>query len=180
MYKKLNIEFDICDTMNPYFMSVVDLSSWALLENSTAYIDVILPGYTKIKENYFDKNSVNILNSFNLGINCVEDCEPGDYEALPDGVYCITVRTDCGEFSATKKYLRTVQLQLDLDKIYINRLKEQDICSDVKTDDIEKIEFLIKAAVAHVRYDSLSKANQLYEMASDLADKARRCTVNKC
>jgi len=175
MAKKLNIEFDIHDTMNPFFMSVVDLSEWALLKNQAGYIDVILPGYAKAVTNFFDKNSVNVLNSFNLGINCVESCDPSDYEALPDGIYCITVRTDCGNFSSTRKYLRTTLLELEVDKIYIDRLKEQDICSDVKTSDLEKIEFLIKAAKSHVRYDSINKAGQLFEMACELVEKAKKC-----
>lgn len=175
MAKKLNIEFDIHDTMNPFFMSVVDLSSWALLENTPSFIGVILPGYSKTVENFFEKNTVNVLNSFNLDINCVEDCAPSEYQVLPDGIYCITVRSECGNHSTVKKFLRTTMLELDLDKIYIDRLKEQDVCSDVKTNDIERIEFLIKAANSHVRYDSINKAGQLYEMAKELTEKAKKC-----
>lgn len=175
MAKKLNIEFDIHDTKNPFFLSVADLSSWGLIENQASYIDITLPGYTKVVENFYEKSSINVLNSFNLGINCVEDCEPADYEALPDGIYCITVRTDCGNHSMSRKYLRTTMLELDLDQLYIDRIKDKDFCFDVKTDDIEKIEFLIKAAKSHVRYDSINKAGQLFEMACDLIEKAKKC-----
>lgn len=175
MSKKLNIEFDILDTKNPYFMSIVDNSTWALLQNQPAFLDVTLPGYTKVITNYFEKNSVNTLNSFNLKINCIEDCEPAEHVALPDGIYCITVRTDCGNYSMSRKFLRTTLLELDLDKLYIKRLTENNVCSDVDTKDIEQIEFLIKAAKAHVRMDSISKAGQLYDMAADLLDKAKRC-----
>jgi len=56
MSRKLNIEFDILDTKNPFFMSVIDQSNWALLQNNTSTIEITLPGYQKPIINYFEKN----------------------------------------------------------------------------------------------------------------------------
>ena len=65
MSRKLNIEFDILDTKNPFFMSVIDQSNWALLQNNTSTIEITLPGYQKPIINYFEKNSINTFNAFN-------------------------------------------------------------------------------------------------------------------
>ena len=176
MSGKLNIEFDILDTKNPYFMSIVDQSNWALLQNNTSTLETILPGYEKAVVNYFDKNSINTLNAFNLGIICTDECNYCDYEALPDGVYCFTVKSSCGTYQSTKKFLRTTLIELDLDKVIIDRIKSCDTDNFVPESKITKAEFLLKAAKANLRYDNINEAGQLFTCAVELIDElTRKC-----
>jgi hypothetical protein len=175
MSKKINIDFDILDTKNPKYFSIVDQSEWGLIENNTSYIEITLPGYSKPVTKYFDKKAVNTYNAYTLEILCIEDCSGGCYEAIPDGIYHITVRSTCNKYFTTKKYLKTTILELELDKIIIANIKCDKAPSKGIENKITEIEFLIKAAKAHLRYDNINEAGQLYTKACSEIEKIKDC-----
>ena len=175
MSNKINIDFDILDTKNPFFMSIVDQSQWGLVQNNASSIEITLPGDSKPCVNYFDKNSVNTFNAFNLGLICESDCKEPSFEAIPDGIYCITIKSSCDKYSNSKKFLKTTLLELELDKYIISQIT----CEKSPNADIEnritEIEFVLKAAKAHLRYDNINQAGQLFDKACDLIEKLKGC-----
>jgi len=175
MSSKINIDFEISDSRNPYFMSVLDQSTWGLIESNTATIEVTLPGDGEPCINYFDKKSVNVLNAFNLGVLCADTCEELGYVAIPDGIYCITVKSTCGTYSASKKFLRTTILELDLDKYIISKITCDKVPNKHIFDKITEVEFLLKAAGSHLRHDNINEASQLYTQACEILEEITNC-----
>ena len=175
MSNKINIDFDILDTKNPFFMSIVDQSNWGLIQNNASSIEITLPGDSKPCVNYFDKNSVNTYNGFNLGLVCASDCKEPDFVAIPDGIYCITVRSSCDKYSTSKKFLKTTTLELDLDKYIISKITCDKVPNKAIFDKITEIEFLLKAAKSHLRYDNANEANQLFTKACEMLEDIQNC-----
>ena len=175
MSKKINIEFDILETGHPYFFSIADLSEWGLIKDNTSYISITLPGYSKPVEKYFDKNAVNTYNSFSLEISCGDICQESEYEAIPDGIYCIELKSTCDKYVTSKKYFRTVILELELDKIIISNIKCDGKRDKSILDKITEIEFDIKSAKANLRYDNINEASQLYQKACNSVEELKNC-----
>lgn len=173
MSGKVNIDFDVLDNNNPYYISIVDQSNWATLINNTAYIDITLPGYSKPIRKYFDKQSLNTYNSFSLELSCIDDCKEKKYEIIPDGIYCFVVSSTCENFSTSKKFIRTNNLELELNKYIVSKTS---CLSDVNKHTVQKInelKFLIKTAEAHVMYDNIKTAQEFYEHAVNQLDKLK-------
>ena len=168
---RINVDIDILEGTNPYFLSIIDPSVCGNLSGNKAIIKITLPGYSEYSEHYFSKDSINIFNAFNLKILCAETCIDCDYVNLPDGIYIISVEseTNCN-FDVTKKYLRTLELELKLDQLIIGNIACEEF-DESKDALITEIEFLIKAAKANIRYDNIQEANNLYRRALKLVNK---------
>lgn len=173
MSKKINIDFDIIDTKNPYFLSIIDHSFWGNIKSNTSYIEITKPGYSKPIVKYFDKNSVNTYNSFHLELSCIDECSDKCYEAIPDGIYCITVRSTCEKYYNSKKFLKTTLLELELDKYILSKINCRDFIDKTGQDKITEIEFILKAAKAHLRYDNISDAQDLFTKACEKLNKLK-------
>jgi hypothetical protein len=174
MSSKIKIDFHILPLPDPRILAIVDASIWKHLENKPAIIEITLPGETEPIVHFFEKGKVSIFNSINLLVNCGLPCgcDEEQYNNLPDGIYTITVKGSTNEkFTHTVKYLRTTEISLELDKMY---LKESIKCGELSSNlrgKIEEIEFLLKAAQANTRLSQIQDAQELYLKAKSLMDK---------
>ena len=175
--KKINIDFQIYDSRDPKTIIILDTSEWLHIYRKPSIIEIILPGDSKPITHYFDKKSVNVLNSLNLNISCGNCFDVND--DLPDGIYQITVKGSPDRFNKNKKYIRTTKTQLDLDNLYISLSLEcfkddNDIKNKIK--DLNYIQLLLKASEANLRHDNSYVAQDLLFKAQDLIRKYKKCT----
>lgn len=172
MTNKVNIDFSISSSV--YFIGVCDLSDWALIVNEPAIIEVTLPGYEKPITKYFDKGKVNVFNSKTLKINCVDDCEEGENLSLPDGIYSLKVIGSPSKFNKQHYFLKHDLFDMELDKIYIDNLNKRG--RNDLLNKLTEIEFMIKAAGAHLRFDDINTAGSLFQLAQDMVEDLKNCS----
>jgi hypothetical protein len=157
---------------NPYYLNVVDHSDWGLIANQPSIIEITLPGDSTPVTHYFDKGKVNIFNSHNLMNDCV-DCGNAQKNTLPDGIYIIRVVGSPSSYDKELHYLKTDLMQMEIDKLYIdsyhNSTRENILTR------MTEIEFLMRAAAAHVRWGSFKEARMIFEQADALVSKLRDC-----
>lgn len=168
---KINIDFEIHSSV--YFIGICDLSEWGLIVNEPAIIEVTLPGYTGYITKYFDKGKVNVFNSKTLEINCVGDCGDAENLSLPDGIYTIIVKGSPSKFQKKYYYLKTDLFDMEVDKIYIDN-KDKRGSKDL-INKLTEIEFLMKSAKAHLRFDDITTAGDLFQMAQEMAEDLKNC-----
>lgn len=166
------IDFHILPIDDPRYIIVSDASLWEHIESLPAIIEITMPGSSEKITHYFQKAQLNQYQSINLYQNCLAPCgcEGTELLFLPDGIYTIRVTGSGSEDFYTEKYhLKTSQLQLKVDKLYVG-LNCENISLD-KKDKLEEIDFLIYAAEANTRLGNVKDAHDLYMKASSLADK---------
>jgi hypothetical protein len=167
MSNKISIDFDI--KSDPYYLKVTDFSTWGLIKEKPAIIEITLPGDSTPVTKYFGKKQVNIFNSNILGSNCL-DCEN---TTLEDGIYIIKVTGSPSDYNKELKYLKTDLLQANLDKLIIdsfNSPTKENILNKVT-----EIEFYLKGAESHLRMDLEREARMMFEQASALLTRALEC-----
>lgn len=171
----INIDFQVLDTRDPRIISIMDSSTWGHIVNKPSIIEIVMPGERNPIVHYFMKKQINIFNSINLALNCVSECGEAELLDLPDGIYTITVKGSPDSFSMTRKYLRTTQTQLELDKLFIrlNLLCQRGDINDLKA--ITDIMLLLKAAEANVRFDNIETAQKLFFKVQDLITDLKNC-----
>jgi hypothetical protein len=170
MSQKISIDFDVKSDL--YYLKVFDFSDWALIENRPSIIEVTLPGFATPKTRYFDKNKVNIFNSITLDGSCVE-CDSEDVQTLSDGIYIIKVIGSPSTYNKERKYLKTDLLQMEIDKIYIDSISNPS--KDLIIDKLAEIDFILKGAEAHLRYDMEKECGMLFQQAQKLVDRLNDC-----
>lgn len=170
MSQAVNIDFDIKSDL--YYLKVFDFSYWALLENKPSIIEITLPGYTEPFTKYYDKNKLNIFNSFSFNLNCI-DCTSSELQTLPDGIYIIKVIGSPSSFNKELKFLKTDSIQSEIDKIYIDSFRNQD--RKLIIDKLTEIEFLLSGAEAHLREDLESEAGMIFQQVVKKVEKLKNC-----
>ena len=166
------IQLDFSVHSSPYYLKVVDLSVWGLIESKPSIINILLPGYEKPVIQYYDKNKLNVFNSNMLGINC--EGQEG-LTTLPDGIYTITVIGSPETYTKKYKYLKTDLHDMEVDKIFVDNVK--DIDKQAFNDKLTKIEFLKRSAEAHLRWDLIELASALFEEAQELVEDLVQCST---
>lgn len=172
MANQVDIDFSVFS--NPYFLKVMDLSVWALIENEPSIIEITLPGYESKKTLYFDKCKTNVYNSVLLGINCTDGCDEPNKVTLPDGIYHIKVIGSPDTFNAEKYYLKTDLYDMDVDKVVVdtfNKKNPHDLY-----DKLKRMELLVIGAESHLRSDDITRASMLFEQAQSMVDDLKNCT----
>lgn len=164
---KINIDFRISSDL--YFIKIADYSDWELIANKPSIIEITLPGDSTPVTKYFDKYKTNIFNSNTLGANCL-DCEN---VPLQDGIYIIKVIGSPSTFFKEVKYLKTDQLQMEIDKIYIDSFGDAE--RENISNKLTEIEFWLKSAESHLRFDMEREARMMYEQAAKMVDKLKNC-----
>ena len=171
----ININFSIFSD-SPTHLHVFDLSDWFYAENLPAYISITTPGSKKSKTFAFAKGKHNSFNSHNLGLSCLRgDCKEEEYVDLPDGIYCITVKSGFEGIETTKFYLKTDLFNIDFSKTVIQYgldFKEED--KDF-IDSMTKIKFLEGVAKSHAMLGDFAKAQRFFEDAISLLKKNSSC-----
>ena len=118
---KIDIDFSIHSS--PFYLKVVDLSVWGLIESKTAIVEIVLPGYEGPEVKFFDKHKLNVFNSNLLGTSC-DGCK--ELTTLPDGIYKITVKGSPSKYSKSLYFLKTDLFDMEVDKILIDNIDKLD------------------------------------------------------
>lgn len=169
----IDIKFHMYSDGDPKKLIVVDESSWGALRNYPSMIYIKIPGFKDEVSYYLGKNQVNIFNSVTLGLNCVEPGDPLCFFDLPDGVYDITVKS--GDFYCNKKYLKTDQIQMDIDKIYSRSCLSCNALSDELIKHINEAEIMLRGAEANTRLGNFESAHMLIDRVATIVDRASEC-----
>lgn len=178
-YGKIKIDFQVLYDDDPFALSIYDKSYWQLLEGKPSIIEITTPGASEPVVNTFEKKSINIFNSINLGLSC-PTCDDISLNELPDGIYTIVVKASPDNFNKESCYLRTTKLRLEIDKIYIKANLLDKVTS---TDLIEKlnwINLLLRSAEANLRYGNLRETQQIMFEVHAIVEKIKRCPTGNC
>lgn len=172
---KINVDFQITSTHDPKYIVVIDTSNWEHISNKPSIIEILLPGEQKPVVHYFDKNRVNVFNSYNLFLNC-DDCPQGaELLDLPDGIYHITVKGSPETFNRTRQFLKTDKTRLELDK-YISTLSLTcDEFSKEVLERINKINLFLQGAEANTRLGHYCEAQELLFKVQKMMSKLKKC-----
>ena len=171
MPNKLNVDFSVYS--DPYHLKIVDLSAWELIENLPSIIEITLPGYENYITKYFDKHKVNIHHSISLGVNCEGECGEVDKVTLPDGIYKIKVIGSPSTYNKESFYLKTDLFDMEIDKVIIDYFNTKNKNNFI--DKLTQVEFLMKGAQAHLRFDDISTAGKLFEQAQQMVEDLKEC-----
>lgn len=170
---KINIDFLVHS--NPYFLGVLDMSNWELIEDEPSIIEITQPGYSSCVTHYFDKCKNNIFNSIHLGLNCVEDCGEAEKLTLLDGIYTIVVKGSPDTYFKKHYYLKTDLFDMEVDKLYIDFKQSQRRDKTSFINKMKEVEFLIRGAEAHLRFDNINLAGQMFEKAQEMVEDLKNC-----
>jgi hypothetical protein len=172
----IKIDFNI--TSNPYFIRVEDFSDWGVIEAQPSIIEIYLPGDTSPVTHYFDKGKTNVFDSINLIAQC-QDCSDVDRIPLSDGIYVIKVIGSPSTYNKELKFLKTDLMEMEIDKLFIENLHCQN--KESFKNQMTEIEFLLRSAEAHLRYDQEKMARMLYEQVERKVEKLKDCkTCSEC
>jgi len=171
MSYKIDIDFAVFS--NPYFLKVMDLSAWGNIGEQPAAIEITLPGYESCITRSFDKCKTNILNSILLGINCAGECGEVEKLTLPDGIYKIKVIGSPSKYFKEYYYLKTDMYDMEVDKIYIDNISSKNKENLINT--LSEMEFLMKGAEAHLRFDDINTAGAQFQKAQEMVEDLKNC-----
>lgn len=178
-YGKIKIDFDVVDTNDPFKLLVADSSYWQLIEGKPSIIEITTPGASEPVVNTFEKKTINIFNSINLGLSC-PTCDDITLNELPDGIYTITVKASPDNFNKERCYLRTTKLRLEIDKIYIKASLLDKVTSADLIEKLNWINLLLRAAEANLRYGNLRETQQIMFEIQAIVEKVKRCPTGNC
>lgn len=178
-YGKINVDFQVLDTADPFILLIADSSYWQLLEGKPSIIEITTPGASTPVVNTFKKNSINNFNSINLGLSCAT-CDDITLGELPDGIYTIKIKASPDNFNKQRNYLRTTKLKLEIDKIYIKANLLDKITSKDLIEKLNWINLLLRAAEANTRYDNLKETQEIMFEINSILDKLKRCPTGNC
>ena len=173
------LDFQVLNTYDPRILMLADSSVWEHIGDKPAIIEITLPGESEPITHYFQKNSVNNFNSINLLVNCGLPCgcEDLSHNNLPDGIYTITLKGSPDTFNVTKKYLRTNNTQLEIDKMFLSQSLS---CSQINyklKEKVSELNFLLLAAEANTRLDQMTEA---YELLMKVQKEIKKCLNKNC
>lgn len=166
--EKIDIDFLVLTDNDPQLIIVGDISEWFNAENLPATICITPPGGTKSINNVFIKHKLNIYNSINLGLDCLQECTEQEKSDLSDGIYTIVVKSGYEGIEKTRYLLKTDRFQRELDKVYIKNGLEYDKDDAQFRKDLQNIEFLKKTAESWTRRGNLVNASRDFKEAQDL------------
>lgn len=172
MSQKVSIDFDIKSDIN--YLKVIDLSDWGLIKNKPSIIEILVPGFSTPVTYYFDKGKTNVFNSINLVLQC-QDCLDEEPQALPDGIYVITIKGSPSTYSKEIKYLKTDELNMKIGTLYISKLRENKKPSQEIIDKLMGFMFLLEGAEQHLRWDMEKEASALYQDVLNEVEKTIEC-----
>lgn len=159
------LDFEVIKTDDLTKLVIADLSDWTDLTGSQ--VDILLPE-CDIADIITLPLGRNINNAYFL-----EDLEVIG-ERLPDGIYVITIKDDLGTTTYEKNHLRTTNLRLLRDRIFLKHITD---CNFERTLSlgINLIDLYIEAAYANLRDGDVSKAKYFYNQAKSRIDKLLNC-----
>lgn len=172
---KPNINFGIQETYDPTTIHCIDLSDWKILQNNPSVMRILLPGSRNEIIQTWAKGRVNTYNSVNLGLSCLVECDEQKYEFLPDGIYTFILEGSPTNYFKKRYYLKTDQIRLELDKIYIKANIEYTPKDKQIREALEDIEFNLKSAESFTRDGDFLRADRAFCEAKELIEKYQDC-----
>ena len=173
--RNIDLDFQVYDSNDPKKIIILDTSVWEHISNKPSIIEIITPGMKNPVVLNYKKNSVNILNSHNLKLNCGTCGE--EYYDLPDGIYEITIKGSPDRFNKKRFYLKTTTIQSKLDELLINNYDLESDCNTdiILTQKILRYRDLISVADAFMRKGFISDANKIVNNIIGFIDKSKNC-----
>lgn len=162
------IDFYVVENKDPKIIMVIDDSYWGHTEAANSYIGVILPGREDVINFSFRKNTVNILNSINLGLNCNESKFVKN--DLPDGIYTIKVFSAVEAVERTKYCLRVDVLRSRLYKA-VYKIGAYDNASPQKKKMVTDFVAMEQFAEASLSQGDIKRTQYLYEKMEEMVEK---------
>ncbi len=168
----INIDFDV--TSDLYFLKVFDRSNWGIIANGPSIIEITQPGFKTPTVFTFDKGVVSMYNSVSLDSTCV-NCADQELIVLSDGIYDIKVKGSPDTYNKDIKYLKTDELRMNLDRLYINSLNSDSPFKEDFAKKMMEMEFLLKGAEANLRWDNETLCGKLFELVVSKAEALKNC-----
>lgn len=165
---QVKIDFEVVPTYEIYTLIIADSSDWKYLVNNESVVGITLPGSKKEILHTFKKKSLNIFNSNNLGLSCLKECDEQEYISIPDGMYTITLYSSSEYARKSKKYFKTDNLQLELDKEKVKVGFEFKQDNELIIKYLNKTQFFIDAVHSATRIGDTVKAQHYFEIAQKL------------
>lgn len=161
------------DTHNAKHLAIGDASSYPNnFSINTPTLEITPPSFPT-KSIPFEARTIQVFNSFTLGITCVEDtCSLTD---LPDGIYKVKYSiAPAYLYYVEKNFLRVDNLYKKFDTAYL----KMDLCIGKRSEEkiLNEIEGYIQGAIAASNSCALKLSMQLYNKANTLLDNF----INKC
>jgi hypothetical protein len=167
MNNRIDIDFDIVSSL--YYLKVIDMSCWGIIENKPAVIEITMPGYTHSINKYFNKKDT-VYDAYSLNMICEDSCEKVE---LPDGIYHILIKGSPSSYQKEYDYLKADQLVRDLDIALIKSLEKG--CHECNKKDVLEAKYLLEVARAYIRSGMVKKASEYYKMARKISDRLKNC-----
>ena len=176
--RNIELDFQVYDSDDPKKIIILDTSVWEHISKKPSIIEIIAPGMKKPVVLNYKKNSVTILNSHNLRLNCGTCGE--EYYDLPDGIYEITIKGSPDRFNKKRYYLKTTTLQSKLDDLLISNYTDECEKNDniLTTNKVLRYKDLIHIAEAFIRKGFISDANKIINNIVDFINQEKNC--KKC
>lgn len=171
------LNFEVLPTYDSRVLAIIDLSDWKHMKSESSFIDITLPASKSTITKDFAKEALTRFNSSNLAYGCT-NCEDG-LISLPDGIYKIKIYScDGATFSEEKYYLRTVKLELRINKILVS-LNLECGADSACINDIIKAELLLRGAKADLIFGNINAAKRKYEKSMEIIDDLEHCDCTK-
>lgn len=169
----ININFRVFSD-SPQEITIADFSEWIYAEDKPAFLEITMPGSSKVKTFSFNKRQFNGYNSNNLGLSCLTaDCKEEKYTDLPDGIYTISLLSSYENQSKLKYYLKTDRYEIEFSKVMIKYGLE------ITTPDflryMVETDGILKVAKSHTMLGDFTKAQKFFEEAKSRLNKYNEC-----
>jgi hypothetical protein len=177
--KRHILAFEIIPTDNPKTLVFIDASDY-YTQPEKPLLEITLPGYSKYFLVNIIASKINTFNSNTIGLTeILNNAKPTD---LPDGAYHFRFKVCPYEtVFKDKVHFRTVLIEKKLAELY-EKLEATD-CSKSSDNEILRsiveIHALIEGAKLVVCHDE-SKANEFYQLADKLIDRATKKLCKNC
>lgn len=165
----LHIDFDVLETNNPKKLMIGDTSSeWLHAEQKPAYLYITLPGSKREHIFTFDKKSITVYNSNNLGISKPKgDCKTSEYVDLPDGLYKIKLQSHFEEYFVEKYYLKTDIIEKEIAKKVVDNALNQSTNNESFINKVLDIDWKLRVAKAFTLDCNVNLTMRYYNEAVD-------------
>ena len=168
---KINIDFQIIPTGNPTTLAVMDTSTWGMIENKPAIIEISLPNSDKTITHYFDKRRINVFNTSNLYMSAV-----GDYRDMPDGLYTLVVKGSPDTNCRKRYFLKDDRTKMELYKMYASLGVEESEKTKRHKKDIQHALTLLWGANAKVALGKVIGAAAMLKDVMKILKDYNNCT----
>jgi len=177
MVQNTSLNFNVLETNDCQTLAILDTSYYSPLQQVTGNVlQILVPGYLKPVELFYNQSGITLLQSNNLKITNV--IGPENYVDLPDGAYVIKISI-CphNEHWIEKVFYRTCKIDCKYDLAILQLdLNNCTTCYDSKLAEVlTTIRLYIEGTKANARLGNIRQATMLYNVANRLLDNLIEC-----